>query len=152
MQQLAWAWHMLRDRDEMGLLKKERARFLINLPIEAYSTRQYHMHLLQPEHFRASQITVQTTIPCTVRHRMASCGIAHSIAGHCACRASCRVPQGITLHRMWHCRCHVASQTIAWYRRPSHGASQDRASHHHWGKYTYTHTSTLRCTQSTAIH
>ena len=33
-QQLVWAWHMLIDKDEMGVLQKERARFLVNVPTD----------------------------------------------------------------------------------------------------------------------
>jgi len=57
-----------------------------------------YMHLLQPEHCRASQSIVQSTMPCTVRHRMASCGIA----GHhrVSCRVQCHVLCGIAWHRV----------------------------------------------------
>ena len=68
-----------------------------------------YMHLLQPEHCRASQSIVQSTMPCTVRHRMASCGLGASR------RIACSIV-GVT-----------------WHRRPSRGIVDHRTEHHRAG-------------------
>ena len=102
---------------------------------EAYYPRQYHLHApiaawalqgitqLRAEynimycvashgivwHRRASQSIVQSTMPCTVRHRMASCGLGASR------RIACSIV-GVT-----------------WHRRPSRGIVDHRTEHHRAG-------------------